>query len=172
MHNMKYVNAYFVNEARTDVSSYWANDDGEIVEITVSVDNDDVEWNELLEHVTLDEIHENTYNYTKEAEQAYKDQVIEIAQERGWLVNMDDGGTSDFHRILVDLMFDPYDEELHKEKLFFFKMQLFEKDVIKNSKDKEAKKKIRRAKSFIDATRYAIEIFDANQEEASTDVSD
>jgi hypothetical protein len=172
MHNMEYVNAFFTDDKRTDVTSYWRNTEGEIVEISLAVEAEDAEWKELLEYVTLDEIHENTYNYIKQSQQAYKDQVIEIAKERGWLVNMDDGGTSDFHRVLVDMLFDPYEEALHKEKLFFFKMQLFEKDAIRLSKDKDAKKKVRRASNFLDAIRAAIEIADANPAQASTDASD
>ena len=164
--DLEYFNAYFANEDRTIVSSYWKDADDNIVSIAMSTEADDPEWINLLEQVTVDEIHENTWKYIKESEQAYKDQVIEIAKERGWLVNMDDGGTSDFHKILVDMLFEPFDENLHKEKLFFFKIHLFEKDVINQCKDKEAKKKIRRAGTFIEAIKAAIEILDANQEEA------
>jgi hypothetical protein len=120
----------------------------------------------------MDEIHENTWTYIKDSEQAFKDQVVEIAKERGWLINMDDGGTSDFHKVIVDMIFEPYDEEIHKEKLFFLKIQIFERDFIKESKDKEAKKKLRRAKTPIEALKVAIEIFESSQTSASLDSAD
>jgi hypothetical protein len=174
MNNFRYINAYFRNEQRDSVMSYWEDPDnpGALVEIIMETKDEDPQWKELLEHVTVDEIHENTWTYTKESEQAFKDQVIEIAKEKGWLVNLDDGGTSDFHKILIDLIFDPYDEKLHKEKLFFFKLQLFEKEFVKQCKDKDLKKKIRRSNTPIDALRAAIEIFDASQAQASSDASD
>jgi len=162
---MKFVSAYFKDNDRKNVLSYWEDPDspGDLIEIVVEANEDDSEWRELLRHIALDEIHENTWSYIKESEQALKDQVIDIAKDNGWLINMDDGGTSDFHKILADMIFDPYDEEIHKEKLFFFKLQLFEKDFMKNSKDKEGKKKVRRAATPLDALKAAIEIYDANQ---------
>jgi hypothetical protein len=165
MNSMKFVSAYFKDNDRKHVLSYWEDPEspGDLVEIVIEADDTDSEWKELLTHIALDEIHTNTWNYIKDSEQALKDQVIDIAKDNGWLINMDDGGTSDFHKILVDMIFDPYDEEIHKEKLFFFKLQLFEKDFMKNSKDKEGKKKVRRAATPLDALKAAIEIHDANQ---------
>lgn len=170
---LNYVSAYFSDDERKTVMTYWEEpaNPGELVEIAIEakVGND---WDELMTYCTMDELHENTWNYIKESEQAFKDQVIDIAKERGWLVNMDDGGTSDFHKIVVDMVFDPYDEEIHKEKLFFLKIQLFEKEFIRTCKDKEAKKKLRRSATPVEAMRTAIEIFDASQEASSQDTSD
>lgn len=173
--NLTYVSAYFRDDQRSSVLSFWEDPNGangDLIEVAMTTDENDTNFKHLLEHVTIDEIHENTWRYIQESDQAFKDQVIEIAKERGWLVNMDDGGTSDFHRILIDMLFEPFDEEIHKEKLFFFKIQLFEREFVKNCKDKELKKKVRRAATPLEALRGAIDIFDATQAEASTDAAD
>ena len=171
--NLKYVNAYFRDDARRSVITYWKENDSSesIIDIEISVD-DQQSFNELLEYTSIDQIHENTWNYIKESEEAFKETVIEIAKERGWLVNMDDGGTSDFNKILIDIIFDEFNEEIHKEKLFFLKINIFEKDFVKECVDKDLKKKLRRASTPLEAIRCAIEIFDANQASSSPDSVD
>mgnify|MGYP001442655933 CR=1 FL=1 len=85
---------------------------------------------------------------------------------------MNDGGTSDFDRILVDIIFDDYDEEIHKEKLFYIKINLFEKDFVKECKDKDLKRRLRRAATPLEAFKVAIEIYDTNQDLSSSDAPD
>ena len=74
--------------------------------------------------------------------------------------------------ILVDIVFDEFDEEIHKEKLFFLKINIFEKDFVKECVDKDLKKKLRRAATPLEAIRTAIEIFDASQKTSSPDSAD
>lgn len=174
MNNMNYVSAYFKDNDRRTIVSYWQDPENPeaLVEVVIEADEHDDEYKNLLEHVSLDQIHENTWSYIKDSEEAFKETVVEIAKERGWLVNMDDGGTSDFHKIIVDMIFDDYNEDIHKEKLFFLKLQLFEKEFIKSSTDKEAKKKIRRAPTPIEAIKAAIEIYDATLASSSPQTAD
>ena len=171
--NLKYVNSYFQDDERRTIITYWKENDAseDIIDITIDVD-DEQSYNELLEHTSLDQIHENTWTYIKESEEAFKETVIDIAKDRGWLVNMDDGGTSDFNKILVDIVFDEFNEELHKEKLFFLKINIFEKDFVKKCTDKDLKKNLRRATTALEAVRAAIEIFDASQKTSSPDTAD
>ena len=166
--NLKYVSAYFRDDARKSVVSFWEDLDnpGPLIEIDMTTEEGNVEYKNLLEHVTVDEIHENTWRYIQESEQAFKDQVIAIANERGWLVNMDDGGDSDFYKIIIDMLFGEFNEEENKERLFFFKIQLFEQEFVKSCKDKEMKKAVRRASTPLQALKAAIDIFDASQAQA------
>jgi hypothetical protein len=160
---MEYVNAFFTDDKRKTVRSYWSSNGGsELVEYILEADENDSGWQKLMECVTIDEIHDNTWSYIKDSEDAFKESVVQIAKERGYLVNMDDGGTSDFHKIVVDLIFDPHDEVVHKEKLFFFKMQLFEREFMKQCTDKALKKELRKAPSVLEAVKVAIEIFETS----------
>ena len=172
--NLKYVNAYFSNEAHTEITTYWEDDDNletNLHEIVIST-ADEVSLNELLTYTTHDEINENTWSYIHDSQEAFKEKVIEIAKDRGWLVNMNDGGTSDFNKILVDLIFDDYDEKIHKEKLFYVKINLFEKDFVKEGKDKDSKRRLRRAATPLEAFRVAIEIYDTMKGPSSSDAPD
>ena len=172
--NLKYVNAYFSNEAHTEITTFWEdpeNPEGNVTEIVISTD-DKPTLDELLTYTTHDEINENTWSYIHDSQEAFKELVVKIANERGWLVNMNDGGTSDFNRILVDLLFDDYDEEIHKEKLFYIKINLFEKGFIKECKDKDLKRRLRRAATPLEAFKVAIEIYDTMQGSSSPDNTD
>ena len=48
------------------------------------------------------------------------------------------------------------DPERDKEKLFLYKLQLFEVEHVKNSKSTKKKKELRQAKSILEATKIAI----------------
>jgi hypothetical protein len=166
MNNFTFVSAYFSNEDKTTIMSFWEDPEnqGVLIENIIEADEQDSSYANLLEHITLDEIHSNTWEYIKESEQAFKDQVIHIAKEKGWLVNIDDGGSNDFLKIVIDMIFDTYDEKKDKEQLFYLKLQLFEKQAVKECKDKELKKALRRASTPLGAIRAAIDIVDAIQE--------
>lgn len=174
MNNLKFVKAYFGDEERKDIISFWEDPESPdgLVEISIEANPEDKDYQHLMTLTSLDEIHETTWSYIKESDDAFKDAVIEIARERGWLVNMNNGGTSDFHKIIVDMIFDPYEEKIHKEKLFFFKIQLFEKDFIKNCTDKNLKKNLRRAATPVEVVKAAIEIYDASQASSSPETAD
>ena len=51
--------------------------------------------------------------------------------------------------------------EEDKEKLFMYKISLFEADLIKNCTDKELKTKLRRTKNIVEATKAAIAIVES-----------
>ena len=71
--NLKYVNSYFQDDERRTIITYWKENDAsdEIIDITIDV-NDESSYNELLQHTSIDQIHENTWTYIKESEEAFK----------------------------------------------------------------------------------------------------
>ena len=169
----KYVSAYFTDEDKQTIRSYWQDPavPEKLVETIIQADPEDAEFKNLLEVVSMDELHTNTWEYIKESEQAFKDQVIAIAKENGWIVNIDDGGSNDLYKMLIEMIF-TFDITKDKEKLFHFKLQMFEQEFIKNSKDKELKKQLRRAENILEVVRHSINIFDATQAASSSDGSD
>jgi hypothetical protein len=62
-------------------------------------------------------------------------------------------------KIATKAIFEDADAALEKEKLFLYKLQLFELDKIKNSKDAPLKKQLRQAKTVIEATKLACEFY-------------
>ena len=62
------------------------------------------------------------------------------------------------YKALVEALLAPFDPEKDKEKLFMTKLQIFEVDAIKKSKNKELKKELRKSKTILDAFALAIQI--------------
>lgn len=155
---MEFIRAYFANNERTVVKAFYLNDEGSEVPYVISAEDDNPQWKNLLKYITIDDLHEATYKYIKQSDEDYKAEVMEIAKERGILLDFDEANT-DAHKKLLNVIFSPHEnEQTTKESLFAFKLALFEFDAIKDSNDKETKAKIRKADNTIDALEAAIHI--------------
>lgn len=115
-------------------------------------DNDD-QFKALLEHFTYDDIMEMTYSYNQNAERAFEEQVIAIAQKSGVLSTLDvDVVSYEYVDKFIDIVFlqkGIEDKEL-KELIFKTKLRLFETDLVKNNNNKELKSSLRKSSSLKD----------------------
>ena len=83
MKDHKFVTAHFIDEQRMNVQSYWLNEEtSDIIENITEVKKCNAAWDELLTHITIDKIHENTYENIRASDLAFKDLVVDIAKER------------------------------------------------------------------------------------------
>lgn len=162
MQGHKFLNAYFTDEERTIVESLWEEETTGTVRVEIIEAKDkDVAWEDLLTHIDIDTLHEMTFKQIRELDNQYKDQVIAIAKDRGMVYDIDSVNT-DVYKAIAAALFAPFDATEDKEKLFMFKLQLFEVEEIRDSKDKEGKKKIRRAKTMLTACQAAINVYQGN----------
>lgn len=115
------------------------------------VDDNDDQFKALLEHFTHDDIMEMTYSYNQNAERAFEQQVMAIAQKSGVLATLDvDVVSYEYVDKLIDILFlerGIEDKEL-KELIFKTKLRLFETDMVKNSNNKELKSTLRKSSSL------------------------
>lgn len=125
------------------------------------VDENDDQFKALLEHYTYDDIMEMTYSYNQNAERAFEEQVIAIAQKSG-VLNMADIEvvSEEYVNKFVDIMFveGTIAENELKELLFKTKLKLFELKTVKDSKNRELKSKLRKAKSLKEVFLHMLEI--------------
>ena len=152
----EFVRAHFSNNDRTTVESFWTDGDVERVEY-IEAKEGDPNWENLLTHIDIDDLHEATYKHIREQNEVFEDSIIKIGKERGLLYDINEIDT-DVYKVLAQCLFGPFDEEKDKEKLFLYKLQLFELDAIKKTKSKIKKKNLRQAKSIIEATKIAIDL--------------
>ena len=152
----EFLTAHFSNNERTIVTSYWGNA-GETIEITVKAEEGNENWATLLEYVDIDTLHEWTYKHIRDQVEAYENQVIRIAKERGMIYDINDID-SQLYEVLAKILFKEYDHKKDKEKLFMFKLQLFELDFVKQCTDNDLKRNLRKAENFIDAISITIGI--------------
>lgn len=157
----EFLTAHFSNNERTIVESYWTTPDGKEKRVEyIEAKEGDPNWENLLTHIDIDSLHEATYKNIRDLDNSYKDQVMQIAKERGMVYDIDSINT-DIYKAITAAIFKPFNPEEDKEKLFMFKLQLFELEQIKNNKNKTQKAKLRKSKNIIEALKAAIDIVES-----------
>ena len=155
--NFEFLTAHFSNNERTVATVYWGNKDETIEEI-VKAEEDNPAWDRLLSHMDIDTLHEMTYKHIHDQHLAFEENVIRVAKSRGFIYDIDDIN-SDVYKLITKSLFKEFDSIKDKEKLFMLKLELFEIDKIRESKDREMKMKLRKAESIVEALSVACEIY-------------
>tara|TARA_Y100001937_G_C7023388_1_gene286540 strand:- start:110 stop:598 length:489 start_codon:yes stop_codon:yes gene_type:complete len=155
----KFVDAFFMNEERNIAQSLWVDEEGIERPVFVTADENDHQWKELLTYITIDDLHERTFKRNNQYSRDYKDFVIEMAKENKWIYDLD-SLDSEMYKVFAKLLFKPFDPEEDKEVLFLYKLCIFENDVVKNSDNKQLKTKLRKSKTFAEATKHAVEFIE------------
>jgi hypothetical protein len=150
----EFVEAYFFNNERTLVESVWTDGKHNRTQ-HIEAKEGNKDWEDLLTRIDIDALHEATYNFIKRENEAFEDTVIKIAKDRGMIYDFDEQNT-DVYKAFVQVLFSDFDPERDKEKLFLYKLQLFEADQVKKSKSTSKKKQLRQAKTMIEATKVAL----------------
>lgn len=147
MEHWIYQTSYFTDVNRTVINIEWL-DGEEQIEETIPFDEDFHRYQELLHHVTLDQIHENTKQRNYEAHRAFRQYVKEIAEEDGHMfLDTAKGYNASFDRVNDYLFGDAYDEETDKELLFKLKLSAFEIPLVKSFKGRKLKSELRKSSS-------------------------
>ena len=110
----EFVRAHFSNNDRTTVESFWTDGDVERVEY-IEAKEGDPNWENLLTHIDIDDLHEATYKHIREQNEVFEDSIIKIGKERGLLYDINEIDT-DVYKVLAQCLFGPFDEEKDKEK--------------------------------------------------------
>mgnify|MGYP001201409095 CR=1 FL=1 len=160
----KFFTAKFIDVEKTQIETLWVNPDKEehcIAEI-IEMDPEHGDYQKLMEHTTLDDIHEMTVNAIRTERKLYEESMLAIAKREGIISDMITSENSVF-QIVANTLFQPYDPDTQGEQLFSFKLTLFEHETLKNCKDRALKAKLRKAENFIDAVKVAIEIAESSK---------
>ena len=156
----KFVRAHFSNNERTIVESFWTNGKDERVEY-IEAKEGDHNWENLLTHISLDDLHEASYKHIKNTQKAFENQAIQIAKDQGILQDFQDKNV--INNVIVKILFEQDKQDNNsdsKNTLFVFKLKLFELDFVKNCKSRKMKSELRKAENIRQATKIAIDIFE------------
>ena len=115
--------AHFTDNERTNICSLWvSNETSEIHEMHIECKDGDHHFEDLITHISLDDIHENTYKFMQQQSEELQNTVIDIAKKK-WL-----DIRSRRLRVLksIRLLLKPSSLMIlilmkHKEQLFFLK---------------------------------------------------
>ena len=164
MQGHKFIKAMFANNEKNIVESYWQNENDEVrVEFCPAEDGDEV-YEEVKKYIDIETLHDETYEAIKAQDRVYREAILSIAKEDGLVWDIRDLETDtkieDLLRISVKAIFDNESSVVQeKERLFLYKLQLFELDKVKESNNTNLKKKLRQAKTMIDATKIVCEFY-------------
>ena len=150
-----YITASFIDNERKNIEVLLRDEKNEkVISHIVEYDEKYPVCQELLKIITLDDLHENTYQKKKKEKKAVEEMVVKIAKRDG-LVFDEHRLDTKFYPTIVKAMFEETENEDH---LFALKLSLFELKQIRDSKDVEVKKKLRQAKNKIELLKIAIDL--------------
>jgi hypothetical protein len=158
-----YITAHFIDNERKNIEVLLKSDDGVSAYTHIlEYDSEHPDCKELLEVCNLDQLHENTWEKKKEETKLFEDSLVRVAEKTGLIKKIlkisQKAEAETFFGALFDFLLT--DKKEHIDRLFNFKLHLFEQDVIKKSKDEEAKSNIRKAKTPLGAFKEFIKIWE------------
>ena len=149
------IGAYFIDNDRKNIEVLTTSEDKkQIIPTIMPFDENNPMFKELTSIITVDQLHENTYQKKKDEQKIFETKVIEIAKKDGLLVD-DTKIDSKSYNKLVKAIFEQGENE---DQLFALKIALFELPGIRDSKNDELKKKLRQTKNKIDTLKIAFDI--------------
>ena len=155
----QFVDAYFTNNERTIVESIWYSKEEKTYRThIVMAENNNPQWQDLLKVITVDDLMERTYIRIQEQKEILSESIAQVASEgEDWAQVKEQLNKGSAEAFLNVLTFDQSDDdEANKEKLFIFKLALFDWEPVKNSNDKELKKSLRKAKSIAEGVQLVL----------------
>ena len=148
------INAYFIDNEKKNIEMVLRSQDQKSVftEITPFDENNE-QYRILIKNISLDQLHENTYQKKKDERREYEEEVIRIAKRDG-LISDNINNEEYFTNMLKVIVKD----ESNEDHLFALKIALFEVEDIRDSENIELKKNIRQSKSKAEILLNALKI--------------
>ena len=149
------IGAYFIDNDRKNIEVLTTSEDKkQIIPTIMPFDENNSSFKELTSVITVDELHENTYQKKKQERRIFGEMAIRIAKKSGIVLDENKLDTK-FYPSLVNAIFKEIENEDH---LFALKLALFELDSVRDSKNEESKKKLRQSKNKIEVLKIAIDL--------------
>ena len=138
---MKLHDAYFFNDDRSIVRTIWHDNDSKEIIRDIPAQEDNAQYRKFMVEMNkaggIDALHERTYEYLKDTQENFENQVVEIAKARGMWSDLVENDSSVLAKVSELIMLDL--DQIEDEKLFKFKLKLFEEDIVTNSTDRQLK---------------------------------
>ncbi len=125
------IGAYFIDNDRKNIEVLTTSEDKkQIIPTILPFDENNSTFKELTSVITVDDLHENTYQKKKDEQKIFEQKVMEIAKKDGLLLD-DTKIDSKSYNKLVKAIFEQGENE---DQLFALKIALFELPNIRDSK--------------------------------------
>ena len=149
-----FLTAYFIDQDRKNIEVLVTSEDQKkTIPYIIPFEEDGHQWKALQSVMTLDQLHESTYQKHKFERKNFEETVIRITQKEGLIMDSERIDTK-FYPTLVTSLFEESDNADH---VFALKLALFELKSVKESTNEDAKKELRKAKNKLDILSAAIQ---------------
>ncbi len=159
-----FIDAYFIDNERENIEVQTTSPDGKSVYATVipfekpGEDGKYPSGGESLEALksvmSVDDLHERTFNKKKEEKKLFDEQVMRIAKKDGLILDETKVDPKHFPSVINAII----NEDTNEDHLFALKLALFEVNAISESKDEEAKSAIRKSTSKSETMMNALKL--------------
>ena len=149
------IGAYFIDNDRQNIEILTTSEDKkQIIPTILPFDENNHMFKELTSVVSVDQLHENTYQKKKDEQKIFEEKVMQIAKKDGLLLDDTKIDSNSFAKVVKAI----FEQGENEDQLFALKLALFEQPEIRDSKNDELKKKLRQSKNKIDTLKVAFEI--------------
>ena len=149
------ISAYFIDDARQNIEILTTSDDKKkVIPTLIPFDENNHMFKELMSIITVDQLHEDTYNKKKNEKKIFEQKVIEIAKKDGLLLDDTKIDSKSYNKLVKAI----FEQGENSDQLFALKIALFELDKIRDSKNDELKRKLRQSKNKIDTLKVAFDL--------------
>ena len=150
-----FVDAYFIDNERQNIEILATNEDKtKVFPTIIPFDENNDMFRSLKTVMSVDELHERTYQKKKEERILFEEQLKRIAKKDGTLMSSDTKQKDFFPTVVKAIVNNPDNED----DLFALKLALFEVDEIRDSEDTELKSAIRKGKTKAEVLLNALKI--------------
>jgi hypothetical protein len=154
-----FITAHFVDNERQNIEILMTNEyKSATIPYVIPFDEKDVKFQALQTVMTVDQLHEATYQAKKQQRKDFEDTVLQIAKQDGLIMDSNKIDTKFYPKVVEAIFGD--DENL--DHVFALKLAVFELNEIKDSKQEELKKKLRQSKTKKDIIATACQILENN----------
>ena len=149
------IGAYFIDNDRKNIEVLTTSEDKkQIIPTIMPFDENNPSFKELTSVISVDDLHENTYQKKKDEQKIFETKVMEIAKRDGLVVDDERVDQNSFQKLVKAI----FEQGENSDQLFALKIALFEVELIRDSKNDELKKKLRQSKNKIDTLKVTFEI--------------
>ena len=153
------INAYFLDNERKIIEVLYSSEDFKTnLNAIIEYDTKHPDFQALNKVVSVDELHENTYNQKKAERKAFEEEAILIAKKSGLVFDYNRIDTKFFPAVVKALFVDKENDD----HLFALKLALFEVEKIRDTKQEDLKVELRKSKTKLEVLEKAINILKSN----------
>ena len=157
-----FIDAYFIDEDRQNIEVLQKSEDGKkIIPTIVAFEKPDEtgktstgNMEKLKEVMSVDELHERTYQKKKDERKLFEEQLMRIAKKDGLVV----GDTTKPEDLFPNVVKAITENLTNEDHLFALKLALFEVDKIRDSENADLKTAMRQGKDKTEILINALKI--------------